>query len=60
MATQSGQIQKSALAASQLDWKVLQQHHYEQWRRLVHNTFEGLDKDKDGLLKQSDLTKVRA
>ncbi|GAX86176.1 hypothetical protein CEUSTIGMA_g13589.t1, partial [Chlamydomonas eustigma] len=58
MSTQSGQIQKSALAASQLDWKELQQHHYQQWRRLVHNTFEGLDRDHDGILKQSDLTKA--
>ena len=54
-----GQIGKAALAASQLDWVELQQHHSNRWRELVRHTFGSLDADRDGLIRAKDIVEVR-
>ena len=53
-----GRVHKAAIAASQLDWKELQQRHAGQWSSLVSHTFGTLDTDHDGLLKASDIIEV--
>ena len=55
-----GRVNKAAIAASQLDWKELQQRHAERWSSLVRHTFGELDADHDGFLKASDIIEVGA
>jgi calcium-dependent protein kinase len=43
-------ITKSQLAASQIDWRVLQQNHAEQWLASVRRVFEEFDKDGNGFI----------
>ena len=53
-----GRVKKAMIAASQLDWKELQQRNSERWSALVRHTFGALDTDHDGLLKASDIIEV--
>jgi len=55
-----GRVDKAAIAASQLDWKELQQRHAERWSTLVRHTFGALDTDHDGVIKASDIVEVGA
>ena len=53
-----GQIDKAAIAASQMDWKELQQNHSKRWAELVKTTFGNLDHGHDGVLKAADIIEV--
>ena len=57
--SRDGQIDKAAIAASQMDWKELQQKHSKRWAELVKTTFGNLDHDHDGVLKAADIIEVR-
>mmetsp|Transcript_4670 Transcript_4670/g.10122 ORF Transcript_4670/g.10122 Transcript_4670/m.10122 type:complete len:774 (+) Transcript_4670:212-2533(+) len=51
----TGEVDKAAFAASQVDWKELQQQHKERWIAMVRRTFASLDQDNDGVLKASEI-----
>ena len=46
----TGQLAKSQIAASQIDWQALQQRHADQWLESVHKVFEIFDTDADGVI----------
>lgn len=46
----SGQVARSQLAASQMDWQATQQNHAEQWLASVHKVFQSFDTDADGVI----------
>lgn len=47
-----------AFAASQVDWKHLQQQHVEVWLQIASKAFSQLDKDQDGVLKMDEIINV--
>ena len=51
----TGKVAKSQLAASQIDWSVLQTNQTERWLDLARRAFRELDTDKDGVLSSEDL-----
>jgi calcium-dependent protein kinase len=51
----TGQVNKSQLAASQIDWKYLQQNNTEKWLKYVYQVFSELDADKDGVLSAEEI-----
>lgn len=51
----TGQVAKSQLAASQIDWGVLQQNNTEAWLRCARRAFADLDADKDGVVSTEDM-----
>jgi len=51
----TGKVAKSQLAASQIDWSVLQTNQTERWLELARRAFSELDTDKDGVLSSEDL-----
>jgi calcium-dependent protein kinase len=51
----TGTVAKSQLAASQMDWKALQEGQTERWFRCARRAFADLDSDKDGLVSTEDM-----
>ncbi|KAL4539394.1 hypothetical protein Ndes2437B_g02227 [Nannochloris sp. 'desiccata'] len=51
----TGHVAKSQLAASQMDWKALQENQTERWFRCARRAFADLDSDKDGLVSTEDM-----
>lgn len=51
----TGHVAKSQLAASQMDWKALQENQTERWLRCARRAFADLDSDKDGLVSTEDM-----
>jgi Ca2+-binding EF-hand superfamily protein len=51
----SGKVKRAALAASQIDWRHLQQNHMDHWLDIAHRAFATLDHNGDGLLHVSDI-----
>lgn len=46
----TGQVAKSQLAASQMDWRAMQHNHAEKWLVSVHKVFQSFDTDADGVI----------
>lgn len=51
----TGHVAKSQLAASQMDWKALQENQTERWLRCARRAFADLDTDRDGLVSTEDM-----
>jgi len=51
----TGHVAKSQLAASQMDWKALQENQTERWFQCARRAFADLDSDKDGLVSTEDM-----
>lgn len=51
----TGQVAKTQLAASQIDWGALQENQTERWLHLARQAFAGLDSDKDGVVSTEDM-----
>lgn len=51
----SGKVRRAAFAASQIDWSHLQQHSKAEWLKIAWHAFQHLDRDKDGVLRTSDI-----
>lgn len=51
----SGKVRRAALAASQIDWRYLQQNRVEDWLTIAHRAFASLDTDSDGCLSVQDI-----
>jgi calcium-dependent protein kinase len=51
----SGKVKRGALAASQIDWRHLQQNHMDTWLDIARCAFAALDRNGDGLLHVSDI-----
>jgi len=51
----SGSIGKAQLAASQIDWRHLQQSNMEGWLEAVERCFRRLDADGDGVWSCHDI-----
>jgi len=51
----SGKVKRGALAASQIDWRHLQQNHMDTWLDIARRAFTALDHNSDGLLHVSDI-----
>ncbi len=51
----TGHVAKSQLAASQMDWKALQENQTERWFRCARRAFADLDSDQDGLVSTEDM-----
>jgi hypothetical protein len=49
---------QAAFAASQLDWRAMQQSDPQEWMRVAATTFAQLDEDHDGILSQADIASV--
>eukprot|EP00878_Enallax_costatus_P003362 GHUV01003571.1.p1 GENE.GHUV01003571.1~~GHUV01003571.1.p1 ORF type:complete len:609 (+),score=221.69 GHUV01003571.1:1048-2874(+) len=57
----SGKVRRAALAASQIDWRYLQQNRVSDWLEIAHRAFASLDQDSDGRLTVSEiLSSLRA
>lgn len=57
----SGRVRRAALAASQIDWRYLQQNRLSDWLEIAHRAFASLDHDSDGRLNVSEiLSSLRA
>jgi len=54
----TGSIGRAAFAASQLDWKALQNNDPEEWARVAGDAFRQLDEDDDGILSTEDIATV--
>lgn len=46
----SGKVKRAALAASQIDWRHLQQNHMDTWLDIARRAFAAFDQNGDGLL----------
>lgn len=46
----SGKVRRAALAASQIDWRYLQQNQMSDWLDIARRAFASLDKNGDGCL----------
>jgi hypothetical protein len=46
--SRSGRVRRAAFAASQIDWRHLQQDDVEAWIEIARAAFSSLDKDRDG------------
>jgi hypothetical protein len=53
--SRSGKVRRAALAASQVDWRHLQQNNVAEWLDIAHRAFAALDKDKDGVLRLGEI-----
>lgn len=53
----TGKVGKSQVAASQMDWSVLQQNQTERWLKCVRRAFQDLDTDNDGIISSGDMDK---
>jgi calcium-dependent protein kinase len=51
----SGKVRRAAVAASQLDWRHLQQRRMDDWLEIARRAFMTLDKDSDGKLAVDDI-----
>lgn len=51
----SGKVRRAALAASQIDWRYLQQNRVSDWLEIAHRAFASLDKDSDGRLAVEEI-----
>ncbi len=51
----TGQVAKSQLAASQMDWQAMQQNHADQWLASVHKVFQSFDTDADGVIASEQI-----
>lgn len=51
----TGKVAKSQVAASQIDWRVLQQSQTERWLKCVRRAFMDLDTDGDGIISSDDM-----
>jgi len=51
----TGQVAKTQLAASQMDWRAMAENQTERWLRCARRAFSDLDSDKDGLLSAEDM-----
>ena len=51
----TGQVARSQLAASQMDWQATQQNHAEQWLASVHKVFQSFDTDADGVIANEQI-----
>jgi calcium-dependent protein kinase len=51
----SGKVRRGALAASQIDWRHLQQNHMDTWLDIARRAFAALDLNSDGLLHVDDI-----
>jgi Ca2+-binding EF-hand superfamily protein len=51
----SGKVRRAALAASQIDWRYLQQNRMSDWLHIAQRAFASLDKDSDGVLDVNDI-----
>lgn len=51
----SGKVKRAALAASQIDWRHLQQNHLDTWLDIARRAFMALDQNSDGLLHASEI-----
>lgn len=51
----TGQVGKTQLAASQMDWRAVQENQTERWLRCARRAFADLDSDKDGLVSTDDM-----
>eukprot|EP00879_Flechtneria_rotunda_P000430 GHRR01000524.1.p1 GENE.GHRR01000524.1~~GHRR01000524.1.p1 ORF type:complete len:787 (+),score=270.20 GHRR01000524.1:160-2520(+) len=51
----SGKVRRAALAASQIDWRYVQQNHAADWLEIASRAFASLDKDSDGRLTVQDI-----
>jgi calcium-dependent protein kinase len=51
----SGKVKRAALAASQIDWRHLQQNHMDTWLDIARRAFAALDHNGDGLLHVGDI-----
>ncbi|KAF6262574.1 kinase-like domain-containing protein [Scenedesmus sp. NREL 46B-D3] len=51
----SGKVRRAALAASQIDWRYLQQNQMSDWLDIARRAFASLDKDGDGCLCMGDI-----
>jgi Ca2+-binding EF-hand superfamily protein len=51
----SGKVRRAALAASQIDWRYLQQNRMSDWLNIAQHAFASLDKDCDGVLDLNDI-----
>ena len=47
---QTGQVAKSQIAASQIDWAAVQKRNADQWLASVQRVFETFDTDADGVI----------
>lgn len=48
-------LQRSAFAASQMDWRHVQRNHRDEWLGMARRAFESIDTDADGVLDVEDL-----
>ena len=51
----SGRVRRSAFAASQMDWRHLQQNNMQEWLHIAQQAFAALDKDQDGFLRTEEI-----
>lgn len=51
----TGSVGKFQFAASQMDWKALQENQTERWLRCARRAFADLDADKDGVVSVEDM-----
>ena len=51
----TGSVGKTQLAASQMDWKALQESQTERWLRCARRAFADLDADRDGVVSVEDM-----
>ncbi len=51
----TGQVGKAQLAASQIDWRYMQENNTEKWLKHARRVFSDLDADKDGVLSSEDI-----
>mmetsp|Transcript_3723 Transcript_3723/g.10106 ORF Transcript_3723/g.10106 Transcript_3723/m.10106 type:complete len:957 (-) Transcript_3723:900-3770(-) len=53
--TNTGKVERSMVAASQVDWHYVQQSHKEAWLELARSAFSSLDTDRDGVLRIDEI-----
>ena len=51
----TGTVQRSHLAASQMDWHALQERQVQTWLQAARHTFADLDRDGDGIWSTDDI-----
>lgn len=51
----TGKVAKSQVAASQIDWRVMQQSQTERWLKCVKQAFMDLDIDGDGIISGEEM-----
>lgn len=51
----TGTVQRSHLAASQMDWRALQERQVQTWLQAARHTFADLDRDGDGIWSTDDI-----